>query len=307
MAKNLQTAPTGKKKKGCLFGCLTLIVIIVVFFSGLEIFRRYVIVKTIDKDAFKPYERTSEITDIAQTIPFTDKARDFFYKIEPRLVDAPDFIKFCKTVARGVESLACFANKPYGGPFTDKTIFLLQITDPRFTDHKYSAAAHEFLHLAYKKLGSEEKTRLNSLLKQELSKHMDDTHLNTILKEMNRVGKDNSEITEELHSKFAVEYRDISPELEEYYTEYFSDRKKIVDLYIKGGFNSRIRRIDQLNGEIKVLNGQLAAIQNSGDTDKYNSLVGEHNAKVSEAGKLYAEVQEFYAYFNPDYVLPEKK
>src|SRR3989344_4903463 len=141
--------PAGKKGKGCLLGCLGVIVVIVVLFGGLEIFRRYVIVTKLDKDAFKKYQLTPDITDIATKITLTNSTKDHFYQLEPRFVDTDDFIKFCNTIARGIEALACYAPKPFGGPFAGKTILLLQIDDPRFVDHKYSASAHELLHSLY--------------------------------------------------------------------------------------------------------------------------------------------------------------
>jgi len=270
-------------------------------------FRRYIIVTKIDKNAFQKYELTSEITDIAQTITLTENAKDTFYRVEPRFADAPDFIKFCKTVARGVEALACHTTKPYGGPFSGRTIILLQINDPRFIDHKYAAAAHELLHVIYGQLNSEEKNRLNNLLNQELDNHKADTHLNVIIEELKRIGKGQEDIVDELHSKFGVEYNDISPDLEEYYGQYFTNRQKVVELYIKGGFAGRVRRIDQLNQELKVLDNQLTAFKNSGDLEKYNGLIGDYNTKVSEINKTYQEVQEFYTLFNPDYTPPKEK
>lgn len=286
---------TSKSGKGCLIGCLGILVAAAVFFGGVEAFRRWVIVTKFDKDAFKKYELASDFIDIAEKITLTETAKDHFYKLEPRFVRVDDFIKFCKTVARGVEALACFAPKPYGGPFAGKTILLLQIDDSRFIDHKYSAAAHELLHSLYAQLSSEEKTRVNTILNQELAKHEGDTHLQNALKELRKVKKDEEDIMSELHSKFGVEYADIDPTLETYYQQYFQDRNTVVRLYFQGGFGSRVRRIDQLHGELTALSNQLSS----------ESQVARYNAKVSEINALYAEMKEFYALFNPDYKPPE--
>lgn len=289
--------PAGKRGKGCLIGCLGALVLAAIFFGGVEAFRRYVVVTKLDKDAFKKYELIPDVVDIAEKITLTDTAKDHFYKLEPRFVDASDFIKFCKTVARGIEALACYPPKPYGGPFAGKTILLLNIDDPRFTDHKYSAAAHELLHALYDQLPSDEKTRVNSLLNQEFAKHQDDTHLQNVLKELERVGKDKETVLSEWHSKFGVEYPDIAPELEEYYKNYFQDRQTVVQLYLKGGFASRVRRIDRLNAELTALSNQL-----TGD-----SQVAKYNAKVAEINNLVGEMKEFYLLFNPEYKPPEAK
>ncbi len=286
-----------KKSRGCLIGCLGTLVVVAIFFGGLEAFRRYVIVTKLDKDAFKKYELDSDFIDIAEKITLTEMAKDHFYKLEPRFVNADDFIKFCKTVARGIEALACYPPKPYGGPFAGKTILLLQIDDPRFKDHKYSAAAHELLHSLYSRLSSDEKTRVNNLLSQEFAKHQDDTHMQNVLKELQKVDKDEEEVMSEWHSKFGVEYPEINPELEEYYKQYFSDRQKVVQLYLQGGFASRVRRIDQLNWELTALSNQLTS----------ESQVARYNTKVAEINNLYAEMKEFYLLFKPDYKSPEEK
>lgn len=292
-----KTTSSGKKNKGCVIGCLVAIILVVAFFIGIEMFRRYVIVTKLDKDAFKKYQLAPDFIDIAEKITLTQTAKDHFYKLEPRFVNADDFIKFCKTVARGIEALACYAPKPYGGPFAGKTILLLQIDDPRFVDHKYSAAAHELLHSLYSQLSADEKTRVNNLLNQEFAKHQDDTHLQNVLKELEKVDKDEEEAMSEWHSKFGVEYPEISPELETYYQQYFNNRQKVVQLYLQGGFASRVRRIDQMNWELTQLSNQLTS----------ESEVARYNAKVAEINKLVAEMKEFYLLFNPDYKPPEQQ
>lgn len=273
-----------------------------------------------DEDILKSYQPTSEIAEIAEKNALTDKGKATFYRADPELVDGEIFRKYC--FANGVEALGCNAPKPNGGPFGGRKIFLLKIDDPKFADHKYAAAVHEMLHSAYNNLGPDEKKRIGALLDQELVKRQDDSHLISSV-EILKGRKDNDikDIQAELHSKFGVEYKDLSPELEDYYKQYFVDRSKVVDLFQKGGFNSRVRRIDQLNQEIKILNtkltgmnNQLTALKNAGDIDKFNSLVGQfngtasqYNAKVAEANKVYKEVEKFYKYFNPDYKPPEEK
>lgn len=287
-----------------------MIAIVAVFFVGLEAFRRYVVVTKFDKNAFQKYELTAEVKDIAEKITLTDKAKEFFWKLEPRFISAADFIKFCQTVARGIEALACLAPKPYGGPFAGHAILLLQMDDPRFINHKYSAAAHELLHYAYRQLSAEEKERLNSLLDQEWAKHEAEPHLQAAIGELKRLEEEEEEIFSELHSKFAVEYAEISPELEQYYKQYFNDRQAVVDWFVKGGFGSRVRHLDELTQQAKALEKQLKAIdpqQSPEALEKYNRLVEQYNAKAAESQKTYQEIQEFHSLFNPDYQPPEKQ
>lgn len=316
---------TTKSKKG--IGCfkIALIIIALIIFTPILLLAGFFYfgsaqLRRSDAEVLKTYQPIPEITDIADKNALTDKGKATFYRSNPTFVDAQAYIKYCQTLARGIESLACNAPKPGGGPFGGRQIFLLKIDDPKFEDHKYSASIHEMLHSAYQRLGSDEKKRLGPLLDQELSKRQDDPHLVTIIETLKEKKGDKS-IREELHSKFGVEYKNLSPELEEYYKQYFVDRNKVVELFQKGGFNSKVRKMDQLKQELGPLNAQLTNIssqlttyKNAGDIDQYNNLVpqfnnmiSQYNAKVAETNRIYKEIEKFYQYFNPDYQPPQER
>lgn len=280
-----------KKRGGCLRGCLMVLLTVVVVF-GIFVYFATGNLRRSDEAVLKAYQPSAEVAEIAEKTALADRGKATLYRSEPTFVDADAFVKYCLTRSRGVESLACNVPKPGGGPFGGRQIFLLKIDDPRFADHKYPAAVHEMLHTAYQRLSSGEKKRINALLDQELARHQDDAHLNTIIQTLKeKKANDARAVYEELHSKFGVEYADLLPELEEYYKEYFNDRVKVVELFKSGGFNSRVRQLDELNFEL----GEL----------KSKGMVEQYNLKVSEAQRIYSEIQEFYKYFNPDYSLPQ--
>lgn len=316
-----QKPPQGKKSTGCLKGCLLILAIpilligVLIFFATLELRRS-------DEDILKTYQPTTEIAEIAEKNTLTDKGKAVLYRADPKLVDGESFVKYCRIAERKVGSLGCIVSKPGGGPFGGKQIFLLKIDDPKFADHKFSAAVHEMLHIAYLRLSSSKKRQINLLLDQEFSKHQDDFHLMAVVDILKkRKDNDKKDILDELHSKFGVEYSGLLPELEDYYNQYFADREKAVGLFINGGFNSRVRRLDELTYEAKILNnklttmhGQLSAYQNAGDMENYNtlvsqfnSMVNQYNTKAVESKTIYNEIQQFYQYFNPNYKLPEEK
>lgn len=312
-----------KKGKGCLiilliFLSLPFIVVIVGFavvIIGAALTSRS------DEDVLKNYKPTPEIAEIAERNGLTDKGKAQFYRDDPTFVDATSFMKYCRTQTRGIEPLGCNAPRPGGGPFGGRQVFLLQIDDPRFADHKYSAAVHEMLHSAYNRLTPKEEKRINALLDQEFSKNQD-TSLKEVIERLKKVKKGEVKAAwAELHSKFAVEFSELSPELEDYYKQYFTNRKKVVELFQQGGFGSRVARIDGIRYELSLLapqltsmQNQLTAYQNAGDEAGFNSLIGQYNSgvsqyntKVAESTQVYNEIQEFYKYFNPDYQPPESK
>ncbi len=306
--------PVAKKRHGCLKiffkGCLVVVVLVV----ALIVFGAVRSGDFLsDESIVKKFPPSAEIADIALQDTFTDKGKAMLYRTKPEFVNGETFRARC--IADGVEGLACTD--------TQQTTFL-QIDDPKFIDHKYSAAAHEMLHVAYHKLKDSEKPPLNALLDQELAKHQDDYHLTGILDMLKeKKAGDTETLYSELHSKFGVEYAELIPELEEHYRLYFTDRAQVVRLYQNGGFNSRVRRIDQLNKEGKVLETKINAIESTlrslqadgvTDIDGYNAkvnqvnaLIRQYNAKAAESKKVFAEVETFYRYFNPNYKTPEAK
>lgn len=310
-----------KKGIGCLGVGLIILAIPILLIGGFFFFATAELRKS-DEEVLKTYQPSAEIADIAEKNTLTDKGKATLYRSDPKLVDAQSFMKSCQTKARGIEPLGCIAPKPGGGPFGGRQIFLLQIDDPRFAGHKYAAAIHEMLHSAYDRLGTDEKKRVNTLLDQELAKRQDDIHLTDPIETLKkRKGSTIKDIQSELHSKFGVEYSDLSPELEDYYKQYFADRTKAVALFKSGGFNSRTSRMDEiryeLNGlapQLTSMENQLTAYQNAGDAASFNSLLGkynnmvyQYNALVAESQGIFSEVEQFYKYFNPDYKPPEQK
>lgn len=309
-----------KQKGGCLKVLLIILAIPVLIIGGF-IFMATAELRRTDEEILKNYQPKPEIAEIAKENTLTDKGKATFYRAEPEIVDGETFRKYC--FANGVEALGCNAPKPGGGPFGGRKIFLLKIDDPRFVDHKFSAAVHEMLHSAYDMLSSDEKKRINALLDEELVKHQADSSLTNPIETIKNRKINNSikNVREELHSKFGVEYTDISPQLEDYYRQYFIDRTKVVELFKKGGFNSHITRMDELRTEMEKLapqltsmQNQLTAYQNAGDQagfnsliGQYNSMVSQYNAKAAEINRLFREVETFYKYFNPNYQPPEQK
>ena len=302
-----KNSPPTKKGSGCIKGCLVILFVPILLIAGSILFATKELRRS-DEDILKTYQPKPEIAEIAEKNTLTDKGKATFYRADPELVEAESFIKYCRTFARGVESLACNAPKPGGGPFGGRKMFLLKIDDQKFADHKFSAAVHEMLHIAYSRLGSDEKKRLNALLDQELTKRQNDSHLMTVIDTLKKnKNNDEKDIQEELHSKFGVEFIDISLELEDYYKQYFTDRSKVVELFKNGGFNSRVRRMDEISYQVKSLAPQITAYEQAGDVINFNRLVGQYNTLAAESQKIYSEIQKFYQYFNPDYQPPENK
>src|SRR3989344_678180 len=207
---------TLQKKKGV--GCLKIVLIalatpILLFIVGFAFFAVKALLDS-DEKVLRTYQARPEVADLAEKNTLTDKGKAILYRADPQFVDVRNFAKYCQVKEGGVEPLACIAPNPERGPFAGRQIFLLKIDDPEFADHKYAASIHELLHYAYDRLSSSKKEQLDVLLDQELSKHQNDLHLIAIIDILNqKTSKEKDDIHSELHSKFGVEYNDLSPEL----------------------------------------------------------------------------------------------
>ncbi len=312
----------GKSGKGCFKGCLVVLVIIVVCITGLEIFRRYAM-RRYEENFLKTYTPSAELAEIAQKTSLTDKAKKIFYQADPEFIGSDIFATYCLGRNGAELALACArSSTPDNKKSSKPRIFLLRIEEPEFADSRFPSSAHEILHIAYRKLSTEERERIGNLIDQELARRQDDSHLRGIGDIIKTSGDDaNEELRNEMHSIFGVEYRDISSELEEYYAQYFFDRKALVLLYENAGFEKRIRKIGEIARQTKIVDSQLTsmstqltAYQKSGDTDSYNSMVAEfnakvyqYNAKVQEGKKLYSDIEVLYALINPSYQPPQEK
>jgi hypothetical protein len=246
----------------------------------------------------RSYTPSPEIAALADNTTMLPGARRVFYVNHPEVTDKSSFNHHC----RGQDSehtivLGCYVQT--------QGIYLLDVDDERLSGIKEVTAAHELLHAAYDRLSNKERTEINSLLELYYSTLQDERIKQTI--EVYRQ-QDQSIVTNELHSIIGTEVRNLTPELEEYYGKYFSDRSKIVsysEQYEQAFIERRnqIREYDQqltdLKTQIDNLEAQLAhtdqelktqrdhmtQLRSSGQTDAYNAQVPSYNSKVNQYNK----------------------
>lgn len=273
-----------------------------------------------DEDIVKTYQPTEEIGEIVEKTSFSTRGKALFYSTNPEMVDIDTFNTKCTIEGDRIElSAGCLRG---GGEYDNPRIFIL-IPPEKFADQKYSTAVHEMLHMAYYKLPDNEKNKVRSLIESELANRRDDGHLASIAKILSGVAEDNFDAREsiinELHSIFGTEYNNLSPELENYYSQYFIDRAQVVSLFQEGQYAQRRKEMDRLILEAARLETQLTNMrtqlnnyQQTGNTtaynnavNQYNRLVNQYNAKVGQIQNVYAEIEEFYKYINPNFQPPQ--
>lgn len=265
---------------------LTLAILLVPFAAFMERWNLY------DAWRLHGYTPPAPVAQLAADTALTDTGRRLFYVNHPDLEDKDTFRQQCATAEQTIV-LGCF--------IAYKGIYLQNITDPRLTGVQQVTAAHEMLHAAYERLSPSEKTRIGKLLNDKLAS-LDNARIKSTIDDYKKNGAD---VTNELHSILPTEVRDLPPELETYYKQYFSDRQKVVGFseQYEAAFTSRKQQVaayDQQLAEIKkdidvsnaALDGRQQAINAkqkeldsllaSNRTSEYNAAVPGYNAMVQD-------------------------
>lgn len=304
----------GKKGRGCfgcLKGCLGFAGVIILLIIGMSVFSTYKL-KQADEHFLENYKPKPEIADIAENDSMTDAAKKLFYKADPEFIGSDKFASFC--LVNSVEmALACArSDTPDDPKRRGARIFLFKVDNPEF-DIRYTSAAHEMLHLAYRNLKADEKTKLDALIDQELARRQDDTHITEITNIVKNSKSDYQEdLRNEMHSLLGVERLDLLPELENHYKQYLNDRAGLVAINESSGLQKRLKRMSQIKSETEKLDAKLKTLSSQtnaarGNVDEYNSLANKfntlaatHNQGIEEYNAIFTEVDAFYRLMNPD-------
>lgn len=254
-------SPPNSKRISSLYGWLVAVVLLVM--AGFMWFERQYIIDSIQ---YYQYTPSSQVKEISDRTGLTDKSKFIFYASHPSVEDKDAFNEHCERREATSPILGC-----YGG----QRIYIYDITDDRLDGIKEVTAAHELLHAVYERLSPSEKERINTLL-QDAYDNLADVELKERMQyyEENEPG----EHYNELHSIIATEFPNIGSELDEYYAQYFANRRAIVDLHAK--VEKQFSELsEEASGLVKKINA--LAVQINADTQEYNSGVKTLNQRVA--------------------------
>lgn len=154
-----------------------------------------------------------DITQLATDAGMNDNGRKLFYSGDPQLVDKATIKQVC-----GADIVGCIDEQDH--------IYILQPDKPKDEQEIIVTAAHEMLHLAYRRLNKAGRESVDPIIEQESAR----IGVGDLAKQAERIS-DDAELTDEQHSLLGTEYDDLSQELESYYNRYFSDRRKVLAAY----------------------------------------------------------------------------
>lgn len=251
----------------------------------------------------RDYSPPHSVVALADRTTMTDKGRKIFYVNRPAISDASEFNTECSQETSIV--LGCYA--PGVG------IFLYNVEDQRLVGVKEVTAAHEMLHAAYDRLSNEDRKRVDNLTQQAYAGVTNERIKKTVEKYKT---VDPGVVPNELHSILATEVKELPPELEAYYKQYFKNRTAVVALsdQYESEFSNRQNQVADYDNQLAQLKIQVEAskndlavqysaltsekrrldsLLNGGDVSTYNQnvpafneQVKQYNVSVKEADKL---------------------
>lgn len=257
----------------------------------------------------RDYTPPPAIVKLADETTMTDYGRRLFYVNHPALNDKSSFNQNC-TISEQSIVLGCYV--------TGAGIYLYDVSDPRLVGVQQVTAAHEMLHVAYDRLGSGERSRIDSLTQQVLAGITDERLKSTV--EAYRT-RDAGIVPNELHSIFGTELETLPQELEDYYKQYFSDRQAVVKFSkqyeaafqerkdkvaaydaelasVKQDIEAKEAALDALVGRITTDRAELEALLAAKEYEAYNAKVPGFNQRVRSYNSQVNQVRALIETYN---------
>jgi len=160
-----------------------------------------------DKVFFLTYTPSAQTVQLADNAGLSSYGRTLLYRSNPQFDDLAAINTACD-----IEQLGCLSSR--GQTFI--------LSDPAKPAQTIVTGAHEMLHLAYRRLPQSKKDELAPLLDQAIA-----ANASAINDEL-RSETSPEDRRDEAHSLLGTEYKSLSPELEKYYSIYFTDRSLVL-------------------------------------------------------------------------------
>ncbi len=164
--------------------------------------------------ALRGYQPSPEAVSLASEAGMNDYGRRLFYRGDPKLVASQVIGQVC-----GSDVIGCITE--------EGKIFILQDNNGRYRDEIVTTAAHEMLHLAYRRFGKGERSGVDAMTSQALAGISDPKLIELVNT------SDHAEAADEIHSAIGTTKSDLPSNLETHYSQYFSDRSQVVAAYMR--------------------------------------------------------------------------
>ena len=239
----------------------------------------------VDQWSVWSYTSSPTIEGYVDRSTMTDHAEFLFKASKPNVAAADEFNSVCSNLEAGSGVLGCYRNG-------SKLITLFDITDERLDGMEEVVASHEMLHAAWDRMSEAEQSRVSVMLQAEEVKLAGDADFVARMELYGRT--EPGEHFNELHSIIGTEVGDLSPALEQYYAQYFSDRAALVALHEQSNvvFEQIQAQSAALVAELDALNASISAdgLTYNAGYDKLNADINDFNRRA-DAGEFESQQQ----------------
>jgi hypothetical protein len=220
----------------------------------------------IDQIAVWQYQPSTEITAFTDRTAMNDRGEFLFYASHPSLEGTQVFNNKCARVEQSSAILGCYDGR---------SIYIYDVKNPKLDGIREVTAAHEMLHAAYQRLNDSDRAKVDKLVEAEYAKLSNNQEFAERMAFYART--EPGERDNELHSIIGTEVASISPELEQHYKAYFTDRSKVVALHTQYAsvFYELQSRAQELSAELDRLADSIEAA-----SSRYNQATVQLNADI---------------------------
>lgn len=169
------------------------------------------------------------------------KGELIFLRTNPQVESSTQFNQDCSTTA-GNPELGCY------NPNTNR-IYILKMPSDLY-DEEVATAAYEMLHPVYTSITASDSAQINKAIEDEYNSRTNDSNLVGQVASFAKTEPGSRD--EELFSLLGTEHSDLSSNLANYYTPYFTDISKVVGAndQINTVFQNDLNRLNRINIEI---------------------------------------------------------
>jgi hypothetical protein len=235
---------------------------IIIALSGWVIFNRQFI---LDSYANMAYQPSAAVTAISDRTQLTDKGEFTFYATYPEVLDQESFNQQCPRQEVGSPILGCYTS--------GDRIYMYNVSNESLDGMKEVTAVHEVLHAVWTRTDSQKKAEIETLLRAAYTEKADDD-LKTRMDYYERT--EPGEFINELHAIIGTEMSGLSPELEEYYAQFFN-RETVLALHAK--YSTVYNGLSKRSTELYDLMTQLGKTIDDA-TQSYNNAATAYSSEV---------------------------
>lgn len=233
------------------------------------------------------YSPSDEISELSKKLELTPLGQTILNGAKPQLDDSDSFNQHCNVEVSSISTIGCYTNR---------RIYVFNVTNNDLTGIKESTLSHEFLHATWAHLTFYEQYNLTTILQNVYN---DEKYHAQLAEDLETY--DEQERLEEIYVRLGNEFRNLPPELEAHYAQYFSSQDKIADFFdlyhepfdaLEEEYHRLISEINNLNTEIEAKSSEL-----SGSGDALNDDIEKYNDCVegrANCGKTYSELAVEY-------------